>query len=40
MKHFALHWKSGEIEYVRGTNISDACNNAGIGNGALIVLDY
>lgn len=40
-KHFVLHWKgTPEDQHVYGRNIAEACNNAGIGAGALPALDY
>lgn len=40
MNIYKLTWKSGETEYATGDNIAAACHKAGIGNGALSVLDY
>ena len=40
MAKFRLHWLSGKIEEVEGSNIADACRKAGIGRGALAALDY
>ena len=40
MKKFRLHWLDGKTEVVEGLNITNACQNAGIGNGALKALDY
>lgn len=40
MKVFKLHWKTGEIQTVRGEDIYKAMDNAGIGQGALPALDY
>ncbi|WP_372011352.1 hypothetical protein NBRC13296_12345 [Paenibacillus chitinolyticus] len=40
MKIYKLVWRFGKEEYVIGTDIANACNEAGIGNGALIALDY
>lgn len=37
---FTLFWLTGESQIVIGLNISDAMNNAGIGNGALRALDF
>jgi hypothetical protein len=40
MKTFVLHWIGGKTETVTGGDIADACRRAGIGAGALRVLDY
>lgn len=40
MKTFILHWLDGKTETVTGTDIANACNQAGIGTGALQALDY
>ncbi len=37
---YALHWRNGDIEYVRGMSIGDAMRNAGYGYGAISALDY
>jgi hypothetical protein len=39
-KRFNLYWLDGKVEPVEGTDIKDACRNAGIGDGALSALDY
>lgn len=36
---YRLYWKGGDTELVNGTSIANACNNAGIGRGALPALD-
>lgn len=40
MAKFILHWMGGKTEEVQGDTIAAACNNAGIGAGALPALDY
>jgi hypothetical protein len=40
MNEYILHWIGGRNETVRGNDIADACNRAGIGRGALQALDY
>lgn len=40
MKRFRLHWLGGKTEIVTGRDIAEACNRAGIGNGALRALDW
>lgn len=40
IKSFTLFWLTGEYQIVKGTDISSAMNNAGIGNGALRALDF
>jgi hypothetical protein len=37
---FILRWLDGKTEVIVGKGIQDACNRAGIGNGALSALDY
>lgn len=41
-RHFMIVWKTTQQKYqfVKGTDIADACNNAGIGHGALSAIDY
>lgn len=40
-KRFLLFWRSDvKAQLVEGSNIADACNNAGIGAGALPALDW
>ena len=39
-KKFRLHWKTGNPQIVTGHSIEEACNNAGIGGGAIAALDY
>lgn len=40
MKEFTLFWLTGKAEIVKGKTIEDACNKAGIGNGAIRALDF
>ena len=40
MKKFRLFWRDGRTEDVEGTDITDALNSAGIGQGALPALDH
>jgi len=40
LKEFTLFWLTGDSQIVTGTDIADAMNNAGIGNGALRALDF
>jgi len=41
MQRFILHWRSGiKDQVVEGYDIADACNRAGIGQGAIPALDY
>lgn len=40
MNIYKLIWRFGKEEYVLGDSITNACNQAGIGNGALRALDY
>lgn len=41
MKKFKLHWRCEPKEQIiEGDSIDDACRRAGIGAGALAVLDY
>ena len=40
IKAYELHWLTGEVEIVGGTNIADAFMKAGYGAGALRALDY
>ena len=43
---FILHWRHGKAQEVKGSGetqlkaLANACNNAGIGGGALAALDY
>lgn len=37
---FELHWLSGDVEIIEGSNISDALQKAGYSNGAVAVLGY
>lgn len=37
---FTIFWLTGEKQYVCGETIEDACNHAGIGNGALRAVDW
>ncbi len=39
-KTFKLHWLDGPATDIKGTDIADACRRAGVGNGALLALDY
>lgn len=40
LKWFTIFWLSGEKSFVCGETIEDACNHAGIGNGALRAVDW
>jgi len=40
LKHYRLYWLNGDTTDVRGSNIANAVNKAGIGQGALPALDY
>jgi hypothetical protein len=42
IKHFMVVWKTitSKYEFYKGTDIADACNNAGIGHGAIGAIDY
>jgi len=41
MQKFILHWRGGmSDQVVEGCDITDACNRAGIGQGAIPALDY
>jgi hypothetical protein len=40
LKKFVLHWVHYQAQEVTGRDIADACNRAGIGNGAIRALDY
>jgi len=40
VKEFTLFWLTGKSEIVKGTDPSNAMNNAGIGAGALAALDF
>lgn len=40
LKKFILHWLDKKTETVTGETIADACNRAGIGQGALPALNY
>jgi len=37
---FKLHWLDRNTEVVEGDDFAKACNNAGIGNGAVKALDH
>ena len=41
-KHFMIVWKTenSKYEFYKGTDIADACNNAGIGHGAISAIEY
>jgi hypothetical protein len=41
-RHFMIVWRTtnSKYEFYQGTDIADACNNAGIGHGALSAIDY
>lgn len=40
MKKFKLHWLTGDIEIIEGTDIADAFTHAGYGGGAARALDW
>ena len=40
MKKYKLYWLDGHQEIIEGNDAVDAFNRAGIGRGALRVLDY
>lgn len=40
MKKYKLYWLDGRTEIIEGYDAVDAFNRAGIGRGALSVLDY
>ncbi len=40
MKHYAFHWHDGTITYAKGATVQDAAISSGIGQGALVALDY
>lgn len=40
MNTFVLYWLTGNAEIVQGSDIADAMNKAGYGNGALRALDF
>lgn len=42
IKHFMIVWRTtnSKYEFYKGTDIADACNNAGIGHGAISAIDY
>ena len=40
MKKYKLYWLDGKTEIIEGYNVVDAFKRAGIGRGALSVLDY
>ena len=40
MKKYKLYWLDGCTEIIEGNDAVDAFNRAGIGRGALRVLDY
>ena len=39
-KWYEFHWKDGKVEYLYGTNETEAAAIGGIGLGALNALDY
>jgi hypothetical protein len=41
-QHFMIVWKTTDSKYqfVEGSDIASACNNAGIGGGAISAIDY
>lgn len=39
-KVFTLFWRTGTAQLVTGASIDQACNNAGIGGGAMRALDW
>lgn len=39
-KWFTIFWRNGSKSFVFGPTIEDACNHAGIGNGALSAVDW
>ena len=39
-KWFTIFWRDGSKSFVFGPTIEDACNHAGIGNGALRAVDW
>lgn len=39
-KEFTVFWRDGKSEVIKGTDIANACNNAGYGAGALRALDF
>ena len=40
LQKFTIHWLDGNTEVVEGEDIADACNRAGIQQGALVAMDY
>ena len=40
MKKYKLYWLDGHTEVIEGYDVVNAFNRAGIGRGALLVLDY
>lgn len=40
MKDFILYWLTGRSEIIKGSDIADAMNRAGYGNGAIRALDF
>lgn len=38
-KTYRIYWNGGDTELIKGYDITSAMNNAGIGRGALAVLD-
>ncbi len=40
MKKYRIYWINGISETIEGYDVVDAFNRAGIGHGALSVLDY
>lgn len=39
-KTFTLFWRNGDAQLVTGATVEQACNNAGIGGGAIAALDW
>lgn len=39
-KKYKLYWLDGKTQIIEGFDAADAFNRAGIGRGALAVLDY
>lgn len=39
-KTFKIYWLTGKTEIVTGLDITDACNKAGIGAGAVKAIDW
>lgn len=40
MKKFRLHWLTGKVEDIEGTDIADAFTHAGYSAGAIHALDW